>query len=402
MSWRALVRTKGYGLFITLYCLDAIIIWIDFINIFSNISYYWKADPFIIGLSSALYGVPGLILGPCIGRLADKWGPYKILALSYLGRCLTSFLLFMAPSILLFLVFIFFKSISNIGVSPAEQKLIKCMLDEEQIVENASILTIINQFTKLFSPLILVWIAFYHTPNYGFLLSFFMAIFGGIIVLVLKYRLPYDTIDEPLETVKKNIQTIRHLYTTSFKFRYGLTFSLFQSLILGLFDPMLTVILREQGYGAEAFGTIVSSTAIGSLLGAMFFKRFFLKNSIGFIILSMLGFGLSVFIPGFFGMLGYHLAIAIFIILWIINGACYTLTFMNFNVTMQQETPKNQIGVVSATLRSVQLFMIIIGPLVGSAFARFIGVNALFAICGIAALSFSFLFNFKNKYIELK
>lgn len=392
MSWRSLSQTKGYILFVLMRVISSIIIWIDFTCIFSNISFYWHADPFIIGVCSALYGVPGLLLGPFIGHLADRWGPYKILTLSYAFRSLTSLMLFMTFSVTFFIVFVFIKSIGNLGVMPAEQLLIKHMLDKEQIIDNASILTIIDQFTKIFSPLIMVAITLYFTPNYGFFLSFIMAIMGFVLIFIMQYRLPYLNSGQSIESIKRNIKVIKSMFIENLTFRHGLIFSLFQSLILGLYDPMLTIILREQGHGAEAFGSVVSATAVGALLGAIIFKRLFLNISTSLTTLSMAGFGLSIFVPGLLGTLNIQIALIIFIMLWVLNGACYALTAMNFNVILQHETSKNLIGIVSATLRSAQLFMIIIGPLVGAVFAHFIGVNQLFTICGAIALLFSLAF----------
>lgn len=400
MSWRSLSQTKGYILFVLMRFISSIIIWIDFTSIFSNISFYWHADPFIIGICSTLYGVPGLLLGPFIGHLADKWGPYKILTLSYTFRSLTSLMLFMASSITFFIVFVFIKSVGNLGVMPAEQLLIKHMLNEEQIIDNASILTIIDQFTKIFSPLIMVALTLYFAPNYGFFISFIMAVIAFLLVFIMQHRLPYLNDDKSNESIKRNIQVIKSMFIENLTFRYGLIFSLFQSLILGLYDPMLTIILREQGYGAEAFGSVVSATAVGALLGAIIFKRLFLNISISLTTLSMAGFGLSIFIPGLLGTINVQIALIIFIMLWILNGACYALTAMNFNVILQHETQKNLIGIVSATLRSAQLFMIIIGPLVGSVFAQLIGVNELFTICGAVALLFSFAFLLRRRLIN--
>lgn len=381
---------RGYYLLLALRLISAVVLWLDFTSIFANIAFYWQASPFQIGVASAVYGLPGLVLGPAIGQLADRWGPYRVLALSYALRGITSVLLFTAPSIELFIVGVFLKGIANLGAMPAEQLLIKGMLNQEQIVSNAGLMTAVDQGVKILAPLAISVLAAWWAPNLGFAISFVIAAVGLAAVAILKLRYAVAPPDGPASTARESFATLKVMVIEDVFFRIGLCASLLQSFVLGLYDPMLTIILKHQGLNSGAFGIVVSATALGALIGAILFKRVFKREGgLSLIALSLSGFGASVFIPGLLGMLGHHLPLLGFAILWIVNGLCYALTAMNFAVILQMETPRSQIGTVSSTIRSVQLLFLVTAPLAGSAFAAHFGVNTVFAFCGAMTLFFA-------------
>ncbi|WP_144439966.1 MFS transporter [Methylobacterium sp. AMS5] len=228
-------------------------------------------------------------------------------------------------------------------------------------------------------------------PNFGFAISFVIAAMGLAAIAILKIRYAISPpSDGPLSTVRESFTTLKTLAFGDVYFRVGLCASLLQSFVLGLYDPMLTIILKDQGLNASAFGIVVSATAVGALVGAILFKRLFKRKwGIALTSLSLSGFGGSVFIPGLLGIIEYRIPLPVFAILWAVNGLCYALAAMNFAVILQSETPRAQIGTVSSTIRSVQLLLLVTAPLAGSAFTALIGVSGVFAFCGVVTLFFA-------------
>src|SRR5689334_21882809 len=91
-------NVSGYLAVTTLRTCSSIILWVDFTLIFSLLSYHWHAEPTTVGLATALYGLPGLMLGPFFGRLADLKNPIFLLYGSYIARGITSLLLVFSPT----------------------------------------------------------------------------------------------------------------------------------------------------------------------------------------------------------------------------------------------------------------------------------------------------------------
>jgi MFS family permease len=116
-----LQSVPGYRALAAARVLSSAILWVDFTLVFSLLGYYWHADATTIGVASALYGLPGLVLGPFFGALADRVNPVAMLAVSYLARALTSLLLLFAPDIHFFVLLVFLKGLANLGAMPTGQ-----------------------------------------------------------------------------------------------------------------------------------------------------------------------------------------------------------------------------------------------------------------------------------------
>lgn len=160
---------------------SSVILWVDFTLIFSLLSYHWQVGASTLGIASALYGLPGLMLGPLFGRLADRHPPFKLLYLSYLARSLTSLLLIFAPSTL-----VFCKGLGNLGAMPTEQVLVRVLLSQNQIVSNASLTTAIDQISKICAPLVGTLLAQWFRPAAGFGLSALLALLGLALLHLLQ------------------------------------------------------------------------------------------------------------------------------------------------------------------------------------------------------------------------
>ena len=75
--------------------------------------------------------------------------------------------------------------------------------------------------------------------------------------------------------------------------------------------------------------------------------------------------------------------------LWGANGAFYALAAMSFGVIMQTRCPVETIGTVSASARSAQLFVMVLGPLIGASVANATSLELVFVLSGIVALAWA-------------
>ncbi|MDD2006678.1 hypothetical protein NPS31_25390, partial [Pseudomonas putida] len=81
-------------------------VWLDFILIFSTLTFIFNAQAQTLALAAALYGLPSLILGPYIGSLPDRYSPRAIVAVSFCIRAITATCLSHAVDLNIFLFFI--------------------------------------------------------------------------------------------------------------------------------------------------------------------------------------------------------------------------------------------------------------------------------------------------------
>lgn len=384
-----LFGTPGYSYLLSLRAISSIILWIDFTLMFSLLTYFWQANATVIGVTSALYGLPGLVLGPFFGRLADRTNPLTMLLCSYLARGITSFLLIFAPSIEVFVALIFLKGLANLGAMPAEQILVRSLLTREQIIANTSITTAIDQFIKILSPLIGALLAQYYAAGAGFGISTALSALGFAVLIGLRTTASKNnkTLSAPNQKNAGRFDAFFILLKKNVLFRYAFLCAIIQTAVLGFYDPLLALFLKHQGFPAGTFGTIVSCTAAGAILGAIIFRRIFSgSGGLNLIAVALTGFGATVFIPGVLTLCGLPVPFYVLCLLWVANGGFYGLASMSFGVILQTECPHEAIGVISSTARSVQLGVLVTGPLLGSALATASSIPAVFLLSGCAAI----------------
>lgn len=362
------------------------ILWIDFTLIFSSLTYFWKAEELMIGVASAMYGLPGLIFGPYFGSLADRLSPIRILGFGYSARALSSGLMVIAPNLESFVVLVLMKGLSNLGVAPAEQALLKSMLTNDQLVSNARTMTILDQLLKICAPLLGAALASLYWPSAGFGLSTILALAALLFLARLKQRLSIPLLSKQNRGSRRRFVDIRQLFQGCRAFRLALIATLSQTLVLGLYDPLLALFLKELGQPASTFGIIVSCTAGGAIFGAMLFKRIYALEPARLISISLIGFGATVVVPSLMRVLSSPISASMLFGCWALNGCCYGITSMSFSVIMQQNTPAHSIGTVSSTARSLQLAMLVLGPLVGASIAQQLGLIIVFILSGAVAI----------------
>ncbi|WP_347555338.1 MFS transporter [Robbsia sp. KACC 23696] len=377
----------GYAYLLMARANSSVILWVDFTLIFSALSYVWHATATTIGIASALYGLPGLLFGPFFGRLADKHPPLLFLRFSYLARGVASLCLLFAPNVEIFVFLVCVKGLSNLGAMPAEQVLIRSMLTSSQLVDNARWMTLIDQGIKIAAPLLGAVIANQTMSLAGFGFSATLAILGGVLLLVLaRVSIPVGE-----STVSRSVPSMGELWRfvrTHEAFRYALLASLVQTMTLGLYDPMLALFLRTQGFAASTFGEIVSCTAAGGIVGALLFKQVFsLWRPTLVVTAALVGFGSTVLAPGVLVIASVPLDKFVLFALWVANGACFGIAAMTFGVLMQTASPAHALGTISATVRSAQLAALVIGPLIGSNAIRWISLPTLFVAAGVLAIA---------------
>ncbi len=376
----------GYRALVAARVITVGIVWVDFTLIFSLLSYHWHADAVTIGVASALYGLPGLLLGPFFGTLADRLNPVTILVVSYLARCLSSVLLMVVPDVNLFVLLVLIKGLANLGATPAEQVIVRSMLSTDQLASNASVMTTIDQLTKLCAPLLGAGMASLHDPVAGFGFSAALGLAGTFCASFLRKRVDVSKRDETSQQARRHLQALLSLCRENRAFRMAFIAAIAQTAVLALYDPLLALFLKGKGMPTAVFGMIVSSTAAGAILGALVFKRVRSSSEQHTAIMSLAAFGLTVAVPGLLAVADIAIPTGALLAFWMANGCCYGLTAMSFGVTLQQQCPHQVIGTVSATARSVQLAVLVLGPLVGAALANLWTIPSVFILSGVLAM----------------
>ena len=384
----SLFSVRGYSSFLFGRILNSVAIWVDFTLIFSILSFHYQVDPSGLGFSAALYGLPGLLLGPFVGALADKKSPALIMIVSAFVRFVTSMGLAFSANETIFIVWVFLKGMGNLGAIPAEQVLIRRLLSNEQIISTVALTSVLDQCTKILSPLLGVGfsVALHSRGGFGFtaglaLLSMGCAI--GVAGVV-----GWGSAAGGSQRRYPDFALVRRVISESPSFAFALGLALASSMVLGLYDSIVVVLLREHGLPDSSFGTIVSCTALGAIGCAVVLKKL-LARACEATSLSVFvgGFSGSVVAAGLLALTLPSLGLGMLCLLWLINGFCYGGGMMVYGIALQKEVPADALGVVSTSVRSLQLAALVIGPIIGSWIAQYVGVEVTFIAAGALGLA---------------
>jgi MFS family permease len=379
----SLFAIRGYSSFFMGRIFNSTSVWVDFTLIFSLMSFHYNANPGVLGMTAALYGLPGLLLGPFIGALADRKSPALIMLCGACARFVTSLGLTFAPNEGVFVAWVFAKGISNLGTVSAEQIVIRRLLSDAQIVSTVALTSIVDQCTKVLSPLLGAALSFTLHSRGGFALTGVLALFSMWCAIsvagAVGWRDSYGSRQRRYPDFVSFWRVMAERPALASTLGLVLTFSI----ILGLYDSLVVVLLRDHGLPANSFGSIVSCTALGAVGCGIVIKYVLTRVSESkSMTWFLVGFSATVVLAGFLALAVTKLSLGVLCLLWCINGFCYGGGVMAYSVSLQKESPRDSLGIVSASARSLQLAALVIGPIIGSWVAQHVGLGITFISAG--------------------
>jgi hypothetical protein len=373
------------------------IILVDFTLLFVLLSYQWHATALEVGVATACYGLPGLIIGPWFGVVADRSDPIHLLKRSYWGRAISSIGLVVSPTFFAFILFVICQGVSNLGVMPSEQILIKRTLTTEWMIRHARYANVFDQIAKVVAPLAGAALSHGIGARGGYIFSAALVLPAtACLHAVGKIRAARRSGEGWQCGVSRNVGSLLSVVRQRAEYRWAYFATLLQTIVLGFYDPLLALFLRQVGQPVETFGIIVSATACGGVAAAFSMRKLPEVQGAAHTEWLLAGFGLSVFLPGLLVTFGVLLPMAALVLLWLINGYCYGSTAIRFAVTQQAQCPADCLGRVAATARSTQLAALVCGPLVGSTMASFTGIPVILVLAGGVAIASAFVFRWRR------
>ncbi|HDV6326391.1 TPA: MFS transporter [Burkholderia cenocepacia] len=395
----ALFSVRGYPSFFFGRIANSIAIWVDFTLIFSLLSFSYHASPGTLGLAAALYGLPGLLAGPFIGALADRKSPALIMLSSATARFLTSLGLALAPNETMFIAWVLVKGVSNLGTVPAEQIVIRRLLSDDQIVSTVTLTSVVDQCTKILSPLLGAGLALVLHSRGGFALTGMLAVFSMGCACGVARVVGWSNPDAKAERRFPDFTLVRHVLSERPVLASALGLMLTFSTILGLYDSIVVVLLRDHGLPSSSFGTIVSCTAAGAVSCAIVLKKVLTHVSVGKSMpIFLTGFSATVVAAGVLALALPTLNLGTLCLLWVVNGFCYGGGVMSYSITLQKNAPRDALGVISTSARSLQLTALVLGPIVGSWAAQHTGIESTFIGAGSIGLAVGTYAAFRHAY----
>lgn len=384
--------------------------WFDFVGVLILFRYTWKADPMLIALIPIMYAIPSILLGQFAGVFADKRNKLKILIYSDWFRAVLTLLLVFTPTPWLALPILFLRNTAGVISLPAQQGLMRNIVDEKYIMKAITINGSLFQLVKVIGPLMGGSIAGIFSPNFSIALNAIAFTISGILLT----RIKVQEIETSVEIEAAQAGFLHswkdgwHIVLKSKILLASILFGIFSTLTIQMIDAQIVTLFSEVFPNKPGFtGWAISGIGIGSLLMVIILSRLKKISKFGwfFGIGSLL---IGVMTGGFGFLLNYNF-IALAIFLSIIGGIGNGLTFTAINYLIQTEPPKEAIGRVTGIIDSLMSILFIAGPLLGGLLITQLGVLTAFktiglglSIIGIIGISLQSLIWKQNKLAKIK
>lgn len=350
--------------------LSSLSLWLDIFLIFTVPVYLWHASPSSIALLAFCLGAPMLFLGPIVGTLIDRHDVRKILIFGAILRMLSTVALALSPDLQSFLFFVLFKGVSNLFYFPSITIMVRQLIRAEERKSFFSYVSIFDQSSKIFAPLLAGALTLVLSPKDLFFLSAAAVLLTlpPLRFICLAFRTQMNDCSTNTLSLYRDIARGLSIFNAlPFQLRIGFLYSLLTSLALGIYDPHLASFLAYEGLPPVNFSVIVSATA-GGAIGAALLMKFKLSNVDEILLRShaLVIFSAALILTAALVFFQIRARAYLYPFVWFVNGFSYEILIISSNIILQQLCPSENIGRVSMSFRSLQMLCVIIGPSLGT------------------------------------
>jgi MFS transporter, DHA3 family, macrolide efflux protein len=359
--------------------------WFDFIAVLILFRYTWNAAPMLIALIPVMYAIPSALFGQLAGVFADRKDKLRILIYSdWIRGALTLLLVFASSPLMALLVLLLRNTVGVVG-HPAQQGLMRNIVDEENIMKAVTINGSLLQLVKVVGPLLGGSVSGFLTPDISISVNAASFFISGIIFSRITIRNNMKPEGIPKETPVKFFSSWKEGWELVFKSRillvsilYGMIITLTIQMIDAQFVTLFSELFPEK---PEMTGWTISAIGVGALLVILVLTKIDTINRYGWFFGSgslMIG-----VMAGGLGFLNNQSPLIIGLFFAFIGGIGTGLTLTAVNYMIQKEPPTEAIGRVSGIVDSMLSILFIAGPLLGGVLIQQLGVILVFKGIGV-------------------
>ncbi|MFD1954080.1 MFS transporter [Paenibacillus thailandensis] len=376
--------------------------WLYLIALLTLIGFKWNATPWEITLTTLCMVLPMLVGGPLTGLLADRMERKKLMLLSDYARIVIMVLLIFAAALWQVYILLIAKGFFDILFSPAKNGKLKEIVPNGQLEQAVAVSAVIEQGSKMIGPAIGGALA----GAFGETACFVVNACAFAVSALFLAKVPGKNaapIGEGKEVEAKPAQAATGSFWSELGaglriitgipvLAYGLVTLVAVLLALQIADSQVVVLFREiPDMPSDLLGYCIGLSGVGTLLAT-----FALKLLRKWTTLAKMGAGGALLGAVFAGagLLAFYGPFAagniLFVVCFFLAGFGAGMTFLPFQITLQQETPVHQTGRVFGTVSSLTSTATLLGPLLGGLFVTSFGAAPAFLLSGGAVALFGF------------
>ncbi|MDU2240259.1 MAG: MFS transporter [Paenibacillus sp.] len=381
--------------------------WLYLLALLTMVGLKWQATPWEITMVSLFMVLPVLVGGPLAGMLADRVERKKLMVFSDLVRFVVLLGFVFVTAIWQVYVLLIAKGILDVIFSPAKNGKIKEIVPHEQLDQAVSYSAIIEQGTKIIGPALGGML----TAAFSVTVCFVVDAGTFLVSALLLSKVPgkLRSAAGQLNTAEggagdpASVNNKQGFWTEMAAgakiiggiplLAYGTLILCASLLVLQIADSQAVVLFREiPGVSDDLLGWCITFSGIGTLTAAWFAQRLritpLFKMGIGGAVLGLV-FAAAGFIVSRLPLTDG--VTALMLTLFAFAGLGAGMTFIPFQVMLQQRTPEAVTGRVFGTVSSLTSTATLIGPLFGGSLVTAFGPEPAFILSGCLMAAIGFL-----------
>jgi DHA3 family macrolide efflux protein-like MFS transporter len=348
-------------------------------------AYVWQADPVIIAMVPVAYAIPHVIFGQFAGILADRWKKINVMIMADIVVVVLTVILIFAPNPWWALPILMMRATATVFHFPAQQALVRQVVDEENLLKAVTLNGTVNQLSKVIGPFLGASIAAATSPQICLMINAIAFLLSALILFTIRKIKEEQVIEgrDPQEnTFMQSWSKGWQIVLKSRVLMASFIFTLIGFIAIQLVDAQFAVLLRKIApERPELVGWVMSSFGMGALCVVILLNRLKEIKSYGWVLggsILLIGVGFT-----WIGMLKPGMSSLWYFVAGFIGGTGVGLFSVGFSYLLQKETPKDAIGRVSGIYNSMAGVILIIAPLIGGILVGNLGPIIVFQVIGV-------------------
>ncbi len=371
--------------------------WIDFLAILTLAAYQFHVSPYQMAIISALGLLPGIVLGPLIGRVCDRGNPKRLLLVSIVGRMATTAAILFCADYAAFAVLVALRSVFTTVAPTAINVLAVRAVGPTGRPRFFAILNVLNNSAKVLAPMIGTVASSLTSEAVALVTSL---VFSAAAFAVFAFVRTEPTTPAPQGPTAGAAPVLALTPEPGASLVPLLWVATTCAFFVFMVNNLVPLVLQQAGFDKALLGLLVSCSGAGNILSGLWLAKQAAAR-------SMRGELAELMVPAAFQAVGFglmgvtvwagpgHSAAFLCALFFVIGtfSARYAIALSVHVAAHHAQSP----GRVWGVLQSWQSAMILIAPMVGAAVLDRQGPSALFALAaGSACLSFGLLLAFRK------
>ncbi|WP_157729605.1 MFS transporter [Tumebacillus algifaecis] len=384
-QFREILANRNFTTYLSTYYLGGFSNFVQMFAIWSQVLRLSGHDPVALGIATMLEILPGILISPWAGLLADRMSKRTLLIICYILRAGTLFLMFLSTELWhLYLLAAIHSTFVSFG-EPPHRAFLPLLVKSDQYVAMNSLLATMNNLWQIFRPALGGWVVFSFGSQTAFLVGMTLYLLAPLLLLLVKVhdraanRSKAERSNSSMwQEVREGVAYIRTEPILIYLFVFMMLFTLCMGTQGTLTMLFVGQHLVPEDQASGAVGLLFSALGIGGLVGA--FLTTLLVKRLPMLLLLFASLALDGVAVVVFAMSDtMTVAITCFAFFGIIGSVNQIVQ----DTLIQTIVPEHMRGRVYGAFGPITGPLSLLSVGAGTSLAAAIGTRAVFVICGV-------------------